>query len=163
MNEKHIIKIKGQDFIKFAGLMDLAHEKGLKEIKIINSIIDWEKKTASTIVEVELKDGLSCQALGTASQDNCGSMVREHFGEMSHTRAVGRALRWLLNVSETCFEELGGVVEDVVQGDSGLKVEVPLVCSSCNKVISVAEGDFSIKWFGKTLCRSCQGKFKKGE
>jgi len=162
MEEKHIINIKGTEFIKFSGLLDLAHKKGLKKIEIIDKNIDFENKTAYTIAIVYFENGTSFEGLGTATQENCNSMVSNHFGEMSHTRAIARALRVGLNVGATCYEELSGVVETEAREDSNtLRVEVPLVCSVCNKKISEAEKDYSIRWFNKTLCRSCQDKEKE--
>lgn len=39
---------------------------------------------------------------------------------------------------------------------NSLEAPVPLVCAACQKKITEAEKEYSIKHFGKTLCRDCQ-------
>lgn len=38
-----------------------------------------------------------------------------------------------------------------------------LVCSDCGKSIPKVVADYSMKWYGKHLCRDCQPKHQKKE
>lgn len=53
----------------------------------------------------------------TAHGDCCPKSVSNravlpHYQRISETRAIGRALRWYLNLGETAFDELGEIEED---------------------------------------------------
>lgn len=54
----------------------------------------------------------------TAHGDCCPKSVSNrgvlpHYQRISETRAIGRALRWYLNLGETAFDELGEIEEDI--------------------------------------------------
>lgn len=154
VEDKYVVEIKGKRFVTYAGLLSLAHEKGVKKLMVVDLRVDWDKKCASCTVKCELEDKVFW-GVGSGTQENCGAMVREHFVEMSHTRAKARALRDALNVDLVAVDELSKNDEVV---EETLVVDVPLVCADCNKTISKAEKDYSIKFFGRTLCRACQAK-----
>jgi hypothetical protein len=104
--EKYIVKIQGKDFITYNGLLNLAHEKGLIAIRVVDVVVDFEKNTAWCQVNVLFEDDREFSGVGSATSDNLKAMVKGHFVEMAHTRAKARALRDALNIDMVASVEL---------------------------------------------------------
>ena len=176
MDKKHIVKIKGKEFITFAGVLEEAHKQWIEDIRIVELSVDWEKKSAYCIATCGIKEPETepgkhrkvreFMGVGSGTQDNCGSMVKNHFVEMAQTRAFARCLKYALNLEGTCAEEMTDAVETkpkVIATEKTFnkvmtkeEIDSILTCSKCKADINEKVSDYSIKNFGKALCFSCQ-------
>jgi len=119
LDDRFISNIKGKDFVLYAGVLDLAHQKGLKSITVEPVQYPTKENGMEGICKafVESSDGQCFVELGDANPKNVNSMIREHILRMAATRAKARALRDFTNIGITCLEELGDL--DQVAGDTG--------------------------------------------
>lgn len=99
-----------KNFILLAGLLNLAHEDGLKQVhsKLLQHPSEHNGHLAIVQIQVTTDKGVFT-ATGDASPENVSKMVACHTVRMAETRALARALRWATNVAMTAFEELGEV------------------------------------------------------
>lgn len=109
LDERFITNIKGKDFALYAGLLDLAHQMGLKKLQV--QPIQYPTKDngyeAICLAVAETQDGKVTEDIGDCNPTNCHTMVSKHLLRMASTRAKARALRDLTNIGITCFEEIG--------------------------------------------------------
>ena len=103
--DKHIVTIKGKQFITFAGLLDRAYREGLEDIRIIDLRVDWDKKAAYCIAACKIGEK-EIMSAGSGTVENCNTMVAGHFVEMAQTRAFARCLRTALNIDLVSKEEM---------------------------------------------------------
>ena len=117
LEERFIINLKGRDFVVYAGLLDLAHQKGLQGITVEAVQFPTKENGLEAIAKatVESKTGEVFVELGDANPKNTNQMVVNHILRMAATRAKARALRDFTNIGMTCLEELGDM--DEVIGD----------------------------------------------
>lgn len=113
MNEVEKIEtvdIHGKQHPTYAGVLNLAHEKGLDYIKttLIQAPLPENHYMAIVSAEVALKNKGVFTGIGDATPKNVNSMIAPHIVRMAETRAKGRALRDALNIAEALKEELGG-------------------------------------------------------
>ena len=108
MKKEFIVERDGRSFVLYAGLLDLAHERGLRGITTTLVQVPSELNGMSAIVHatVETEAG-TFTGLGDASPGNVTRMMAPHLIRMAETRAKARALRDAVNVGATAFEELG--------------------------------------------------------
>lgn len=124
LDERFIIQIKRKDavkeFVLYSGLLDLAHQKGIKRMIVepIQYPTKDNKQEAICKATVESKDGEVFIELADANPLNVNRMVVEHILRVSATRAKARALRDFTNIGMTCLEELGDL-DDISDDDSG--------------------------------------------
>jgi len=113
LNEKFIIQIEGKEFVQYAGLLDLAHQKGLLKIEVEPLQFPTKENDHFAICKaiVLSKSGEIYSDVGDGNPQNCNSKVARHLLRMSSTRAIGRALRSMTNIGMTCLEELGDMNE----------------------------------------------------
>ena len=100
----YIVSIHGKPFIKYAGLLALAHQKGLQSLTVrLISILD-----GCAIVEATatFADGRTFTDIGDATASNVGAQVKPHYIRVASCRAKARALRDGLNVSMCSVEEI---------------------------------------------------------
>ena len=120
LDERFIIQIEGRDFVKYAGLLDLGHQKGISQIEV--EILQMPAKEngdfAICKALVVSKSGETFSDIGDANPANCNSKVVRHLLRMASTRAIARALRSYTNIGMTCLEELGDL-EDVIGDKKG--------------------------------------------
>lgn len=120
MKKEFIVERNGRSFVLYAGLLDLAHERGLAGIEttlvqipaeankgcaIVSAVVTMHAKSndnASLIVEKRFT------GLGDADASNVSRMMVPHLIRMAETRAKARALRDAVNVGVTALEEVGG-------------------------------------------------------
>ncbi len=109
MDERFITTIKGKEFVLYAGLLDLAHQKGLKGIIVEAVQFPTKDNGMEGICRaiVESKDGEEFTEIGDANPKNVNKQIAEHVLRMAATRAKARALRDLVGSSYTALEELG--------------------------------------------------------
>ena len=160
MDNKHIVNIKGRKFITYGGLLDEAHKQGLDDMRIMKLSVDWEKKCAWCMVACKIGEK-EFVGVGSATQENCGPMVKNHFVEMANTRAKSRCLRDALNIDIVALEELGEhevapKPESKVVHEKSIEMPKDLICSKCKVKINEKVYKYSVEHGGKSLCYSCQ-------
>ena len=108
LDEKFVTTIEGKDFVKYPGLLDLGHQKGIS--KLLVDIVQLPTKENSNFAicraEVVSQTGQIFTDIGDASPTNCNSKVAKHLLRMASTRAIARALRSFTNIGMTALEEL---------------------------------------------------------
>lgn len=107
-----IENIKGKDFVKYVGVLDLTHQKGYELIdsKIVQ--LPTKENGMSAICEAFLYDAngkLRHHDYGEARPENVNKMVVHNLLLMASTRAKARVMRDYTNVGITCLEELGNI------------------------------------------------------
>lgn len=112
MKKEFVVERQGKSFILYAGLLDLAHQQGLKSIRTAVSQVPAEDNnrvaicTATVVIE---KDGVerTFTGIGDAAPNNVAPAMQTCLLRMAETRAKARALRDAVNVGVAAFEELG--------------------------------------------------------
>ena len=112
MKKEFIVERNGRSFVLYAGLLDLAHERGLKAVTttLVQIPSDLNGQMAIVHATVETTQG-TFTGLGDAAPDNVSRMMVPHLIRMAETRAKARALRDAVNVGVTALEELGDLDE----------------------------------------------------
>jgi hypothetical protein len=121
IDPRFIVQIDGQDFVKFAGLLNLSHQKKLTnlEVEILQYPNKENEKTAICKAHAKTAFGESFIDVGDANPMNCNSKVSKHLIRMASTRAKARALRDLTDIGLTCLEELGDLDEVIANEEKG--------------------------------------------
>lgn len=111
--EEFIKQIDGKDFVLYSGLLDLAHQKGLKSLEV--EVLQFPTKENDNFVVCRAtaisQNGESFIDFGDANLVNCNPKVAKHLIRMASTRAKARVLRDFTNIGITCLEELGDLNE----------------------------------------------------
>ena len=115
LDERWIIEIEGNQFVKYAGLLDLGHQKGLSQIEVEPLQLPTKDNGNSAICKATVisKSGESFTDIGDANPGNCSSKVSKHLLRLASTRAIARSLRTFTNIGYTCLEELADL-NDVI-------------------------------------------------
>jgi hypothetical protein len=121
LDQRFIVKIDNQDFVKYAGLLDLAHQRRLTnlEAEILQYPTQENERTAVVKAHARTAFGESFIDFGDANPMNCNAKVSRHLIRMASTRAKARCLRDLTNVGMTCLEELGDLDEVIGNEEKG--------------------------------------------
>jgi hypothetical protein len=101
---QHVVMIQGKAFVKFAGLLQMAHERGL-----VSLTADWTcNDTALSLAHAvaRFSDGRRFEESGDATPENTNRKVAPHFRRVALTRAKARVLRDALGVDLVAVEEL---------------------------------------------------------
>lgn len=108
LDDRFITNIQGKDFVVYSGILDLAHQQGLKaiEVKAVQFPTEENGFVAICKATVESHDGETFVEVGDANPKNVNSMVVRHILRVAATRAKARALRDFTNIGMTCLEEL---------------------------------------------------------
>ena len=108
LDDRFIQDIKGKDFVVYGGLLDLAHQIGLKAITVKAVQFPTEENGFVAICKatVESQNGEVYVDWGDANPKNVNPMVVRHILRVAATRAKARALRDMTNIGITCLEEL---------------------------------------------------------
>lgn len=107
MKKEYIINRQGKDFVLYEGLLDEAHQQGLKRISTTLIQIPHEDNGNIAVVQAEVEtDKGTYGGIGDASPGNVNRMIVPHLIRMAETRAKARALRDAVNVGVTAVEEL---------------------------------------------------------
>lgn len=109
MKAEFVVKRDGRDYVLYAGLLDLAHERGLKEIhtNLVQVPSELNGMTAIVWARVTTEAG-EFSGIGDAAPTNVTRMMAPHIIRMAETRAKARALRDAVNIGMVALEELGG-------------------------------------------------------
>jgi hypothetical protein len=102
---EHLVMIQGKPFVKFAGLLHLAHAQQLVELTATWTYNDVDLSLAHAVAIFE--DGRRFEESGDASPSNVTHKVKPHFRRVALTRAKSRALRDALGIDMVAYEELG--------------------------------------------------------
>lgn len=130
VNEKFIIKLQGKQFVTYEGLLDLAHQNGLKslEVEIVQIPTSENDMTAICLAIATTEDSMY-QDIGDASPISVNRGLTPHLIRMASTRAKARVLRDLTNVGMTAIEELAeeetGVAEHGEEYQTGNTFDPP--------------------------------------
>ena len=96
--------IHGKQFVQYAGLLTMAHERGL--VNLSAHFISVTDTIALAEATAEFADGKTFMECADASPSNVNAKIRPHFPRMALTRAKARALRDALNISMAAVEEM---------------------------------------------------------
>jgi len=115
LDERFITNIKGKDFVLYAGVLDLATQKGLLKLEVELLQYPSKENGNETICRAvaEGKSGQVFSDIGDANPGNTTPMIAKHLIRMASTRAKGRALRDMCNIGIACLEELADF-DDVI-------------------------------------------------
>ncbi len=119
MREEYMIERQGKRFVLYAGLLEEAHNRGLRSIETELVQVPSKENGEVAIVKavIRTEEG-KFGGIGDASPQNVNRAIAPHLIRMAETRAKARALRDAINVGVTAFEELGGE-EEVVESQAG--------------------------------------------
>jgi hypothetical protein len=81
LDDNFIKQIDDKDFVIYAGLLDVAHQKNLSmvDVELIQFPSDQNKQTAICKAKVETVDGKKFSDIGDANPLNCNAKVAKHF------------------------------------------------------------------------------------
>lgn len=121
LDERFLTNIKGKDFVLYAGVLDLATQKGLLklEVELIQFPTKENGNEAICHAVAVGKNGKVFADIGDANPTNTHSMIAKHLIRMASTRSKARALRDMCNIGIACVEELSDF-DDVI-GNNGPK------------------------------------------
>jgi hypothetical protein len=118
LDERFIISIENQDFVRFQGLLDLGHQKGISQVEVEPLQLPTKENGNFAICKATVisKSGESFTDVGDANPQNCSSKVAKHLLRLASTRAIARSLRTFTNIGYTCLEELADLNDVVGNG-----------------------------------------------
>jgi hypothetical protein len=99
-----LTEIHGKQFVQYAGLLAMAHERGL--VNLSAHFITVTGDLALAEATAEFADGHTFKECADATPGNVNAKIRPHFPRMALTRAKARALRDALNISMAAVEEM---------------------------------------------------------
>lgn len=152
LDPSFIIKRGGKDFVLYAGLLDMAHGRGLREIDteplqlpspengnvaIVKAIVILEEADDYSPVKAEREKRFS--GIGDACPENVGKNIVPHIIRMAETRAKARALRDAVNVGIAAAEELGAEDADSFQPSGAPLLRAELRALLDDRGLSFAE------------------------
>lgn len=113
LDDRFIVAIKGTDFVKYAGVLDLAHQKGIRKLFVDTVQYPAKENADVAICKATLisNDGGEYTDYGDANPSNVSAMVVRHILRVASTRAKARVLRDFTNIGMTCLEELSDLDE----------------------------------------------------
>ena len=106
---QYVVIIQGKRYIRYAGLLYLAHQRGLVSLKA--RFISVTPELALAEAEATFADGKVFVEAADSTPTNCGPQVRQHYPRMALVRCKARALRDALNLGDLC------TVEELSEGD----------------------------------------------
>jgi hypothetical protein len=107
MKREFVINRQGKDYVLYAGLLDQAHQQGLKAIKtqLVQVPTNENGQMAICLAEVTTEKG-TFTGIGDADPGNVSRMMASALIRMAETRAKARALRDAVNIGLVALEEL---------------------------------------------------------
>ena len=164
--ERFVKRLQGKDFILYGGLLELAHQKGLKSLEEIVQIPSQDNNMYAVCkATARAEDGMVYSEVGDACPTNVNVNIIPHILRMAATRAKARALRDftgidMVSVDEMC-EELPEAADDTPTPEKRApQNDGELVCSDCRTEITTGNYKVSMRNYGRPLCLGCQRKAK---
>src|SRR5262249_50873326 len=99
-----ITHLHGKPFVRYAGLLALAHERGLQSLEA--SFLHVTDTLATAQATAVFTDGRRFTECADSTPDNVPFHIKPHFARMALTRCKARALRDALNIGLTALEEV---------------------------------------------------------
>ena len=120
LDERFITTIENKDFVLYAGLLDLGHQKGILKIDVEPLQLPTKENDHMAICKATVlsKSGEVFTDVGDANPQNCHPRVAKHLLRMASTRAIARALRSMTNVGMTALEEIGDFGDIIDVGEN---------------------------------------------
>ena len=108
IKDKHGRVVETKEVVTYAGLLNRAHQEGLKSIRtrLVQTPSAANEMTAISLAEVVTDKGVF-RDYGDANPGNVTGRIVPHIIRMAVTRAKARALRDAINVGVIALEELG--------------------------------------------------------
>ncbi|HEX2517268.1 MAG TPA: hypothetical protein VH257_21375 [Chloroflexota bacterium] len=124
MKREFVINRNGKDYVLYAGLLDQAHQQGLKEIKtqLLQAPSSENGQIAICLAEVTTERG-TFTGIGDADPGNVSRMMVTALIRMAETRAKARALRDAVNVGMVALEELAEISGDGAPDEAPTRAE----------------------------------------
>lgn len=107
MDPRFLVTLDGKDFVTYQGLLAMAHQRGLIELKAEWTYNDAELSLAHAVAR--FANGQRFEESGDSSKENVGEKVILHWRRISLVRAKARCLRDALALNLVAVEELGDV------------------------------------------------------
>ena len=122
LDEHWITNIQGNEFVKYAGLLDLGHQRGLLKLEVEAVQYPTKDNNHEAICKAIAvsKTGEVFMDIGDANPNNTSAKIAKHLLRMASTRAKARVLRDFNNIGMTALEELGDL-DDVIGNNSTVK------------------------------------------
>jgi len=122
LKDSFVKDIKGKQFCLYAGVLYLANQKGLLKLEVELLQFPTKEKGNEAICKAVAgtKNGEVFSDIGDANPGNCTPLIAKHLIRMASTRAKGRCLRDMCNISIACLEELESM-DDVIGSGSAKK------------------------------------------
>lgn len=113
MQREFIITRRGKEYVLYAGLLDAAHQAGLRQIRtqLVQAPGPQNGFVAICHAEVVTERG-TFTGLGDADPENTTRAMASALIRLAEIRAKARALGDAINVAMTAFDELGDTVPD---------------------------------------------------
>lgn len=127
LDERFVIQIDGKEFVKFQGLLDLGHQKGISQIEVEPLQLPTGDNGHYAVCKATIigRGGESFTDIGDANPQNCSSKVAKHLLRLASTRSIARALRAYTNIGMTCLEELADLNDVVGKGEPKTQPKAP--------------------------------------
>jgi hypothetical protein len=124
MNAAFLVERQGKQFALYAGLLDLAHQEGLRAIttELVQVPTEANGQVAICRATVVTEKG-TFTGFGDACPTNVTRMMVPHLVRLAETRAKARALRDAVNVGMAAVEELGPDV--TIEDEPGAPLHAP--------------------------------------
>lgn len=138
--DQWIMNLKGKDFVLYAGLLDLAHQKGLLKLEV-QAIQHPTKENGNVAIckaVATSRLGEIFSDIGDADPGNTNPIIAKHLLRLASTRAKARVLRDFSNIGMTALEELGDFDDVIGKGtngkrETGKKATVTNIASQAKK------------------------------
>ena len=101
-----LVSVQGKPFIRFEGLLELAHARGLVSLETV--VVQASEAMCICQATATFADGRRFTDIGDETERNVAKHLDIHYIRMAATRASARALRRALNISACSVEELSG-------------------------------------------------------
>jgi len=127
LDERFVIKIDGHEFVRFQGLLDIGHKRGLTQIEVEPLQLPTSDNGHFAVCKATIigRGGESFTDIGDANPQNCSSKVAKHLLRLASTRSIARALRAYTNIGMTCLEELADLNDVEGKGEGKAKPKAP--------------------------------------